>query len=289
MPTQCTEPGECSLRPGLFASERSPARCPAAAPHCTRQLTVHGSPQQGLDASPLRTPGHPLPDVLQRGPPATRNCRCSLRKAVMQHRHGFGRHLAEQPPCPHRRPPSSSTAVRARHGEVVLRRHGELLQIIANGMLPDGHFRRPLRAAARRGGAGRAAPTRQASAGAQPAASPRPAPSAPFLIGGLGVGFSLAAAAAEPRWGRITVVEREQAIIDWHRDGGPLSHLSADALADPRTEILHTDSWPTCEPGRGPIATTRSVSTSTTAPTGPSPRTTTASTRPPDSPPARRV
>jgi spermidine synthase len=60
------------------------------------------------------------------------------------------------------------------------------------------------------------------------------------LIGGLGVGFSLAHAAANPRWGRITVVEREPAIIDWHRTG-PLSALSAEALADPRTNILETD------------------------------------------------
>ncbi|MFG2135983.1 spermidine synthase [Streptomyces sp. NPDC048650] len=70
---------------------------------------------------------------------------------------------------------------------------------------------------------------------ALPADRERPA----VLIGGLGVGFSLARAAAEPRWGRIAVVEREEAVIDWHRTG-PLSALSADALADPRTEILHT-------------------------------------------------
>lgn len=36
------------------------------------------------------------------------------------------------------------------------------------------------------------------------------------------------------------MVEREPAIIDWHRDG-PLSALSAGALADPRTEIVRTD------------------------------------------------
>ncbi|WP_407287901.1 spermidine synthase [Streptomyces sp. BP-8] len=60
------------------------------------------------------------------------------------------------------------------------------------------------------------------------------------LIGGLGVGFSLARAAEQPRWGRITVVEREEAVIDWHR-GGPLSAVSAAALADPRCAVLHTD------------------------------------------------
>ncbi|WP_376772634.1 spermidine synthase [Streptomyces zagrosensis] len=60
------------------------------------------------------------------------------------------------------------------------------------------------------------------------------------LIGGLGVGFSLLEAVADHRWGRIVVVEREQAVIEWHLRG-PLGALSAQALADPRTEILHTD------------------------------------------------
>ncbi|MER7348879.1 spermidine synthase [Streptomyces aurantiacus] len=110
------------------------------------------------------------------------------------------------------------------YGEVVLRRHGDLLQIIANGMFlmdtSDGRSERLLIDAA------------------YDALDGRPRPS--VLIGGLGVGFSLAHAAADPRWGRITVVEREQAIIDWHRDG-PLSELSRQALADPRAEILHTD------------------------------------------------
>lgn len=110
------------------------------------------------------------------------------------------------------------------HGEVVLRRHGVLLQIVANGCFlmdtSDGRSERLLVDAA------------------LDALDGRPEPS--VLIGGLGVGFSLAHAAADPRWGEITVVEREQAIIDWHRDG-PLSALSAKALADPRTRVLSTD------------------------------------------------
>ncbi|MCQ4042825.1 spermidine synthase [Streptantibioticus rubrisoli] len=60
------------------------------------------------------------------------------------------------------------------------------------------------------------------------------------LIGGLGVGFSLAEAAAEPRWGAITVVERERAVIDWHRDG-PLGRFSAHALDDPRVTVVAGD------------------------------------------------
>ncbi|MFI6037054.1 spermidine synthase [Streptomyces sp. NPDC051315] len=110
------------------------------------------------------------------------------------------------------------------YGEVVLRRHGETLQIIANGCFlmdtSDGRSERLLVDAA------------------LTALDGRPAPD--VLIGGLGVGFSLAHAAADPRWGRITVVERERAVIDWHLDG-PLSALSGSALADPRTTILEAD------------------------------------------------
>ncbi|MFJ4688804.1 spermidine synthase [Streptomyces sp. NPDC091377] len=110
------------------------------------------------------------------------------------------------------------------YGEVVLRRHGELLQIIANGCFlmdtSDGRSERLLVDAA------------------LTALDDRPEPR--LLIGGLGVGFSLAHAAADPRWGRITVVERETAVIDWHRRG-PLGPYSREALADPRTEVLETD------------------------------------------------
>jgi spermidine synthase len=110
------------------------------------------------------------------------------------------------------------------YGEVVLRRHGDLLQIIANGCFlmdtSDGRSERRLV---------------DAALGALDA---RPAPR--VLIGGLGVGFSLAHAAANDRWGRITVVEREPAVIDWHRRG-PLAELSRTALADPRTEIVEAD------------------------------------------------
>ncbi|MFF8590918.1 spermidine synthase [Streptomyces sp. NPDC015220] len=110
------------------------------------------------------------------------------------------------------------------YGEVVLRRHGALLQIVANGCFlmdtSDGRSERLLVDAALAALDGRRAPH--------------------VLIGGLGVGFSLAHAAADPRWGRITVVEREPAIIGWHR-AGPLAALTAQALADPRTDIVEAD------------------------------------------------
>ncbi|GHH81846.1 spermidine synthase [Streptomyces sulfonofaciens] len=141
------------------------------------------------------------------------------------------------------------------HGEVVLRRQGEVLQIIANGCFlmdtSDGRSERLLVDAA------------------LDALDGRPAPA--VLIGGLGVGFSLAHAAANPRWGAITVVEREEAVINWHglhggtgragpptarRPGpapgpgtpsaqapaaAPFAALTAAALADPRTVVVHAD------------------------------------------------
>lgn len=112
------------------------------------------------------------------------------------------------------------------YGEVVLRQRGAHHEIIANGCFlmdtSDGRSERLLIDAAYEAlaAAGKSDPT--------------------LLIGGLGVGFSLARAAANPRWRHIAVVEREQAIIDWHRTG-PLGRISGDALADPRSVILHTD------------------------------------------------
>ncbi|MFE0424263.1 spermidine synthase [Streptomyces sp. NPDC058953] len=120
------------------------------------------------------------------------------------------------------------------YGEVVLRRRGHHHEIIANGCFlmdtSDGRSERRLVDAAFETLTAdiRRAPVRTSEK--------RPA----LLIGGLGVGFSLAHAAADARWGRIAVVEREAAIVDWHLTG-PLGAVSGPALADPRSVILRTD------------------------------------------------
>ncbi|MFD7830549.1 spermidine synthase [Kitasatospora sp. NPDC059803] len=112
-------------------------------------------------------------------------------------------------------------------GEVVLRRRGRHFEIIANGCFlmdtADGRSERLLIQVA-------LDELDRTGAPAEPS----------VLIGGLGVGFSLAYAAAEPRWGRIAIVERETAIIDWHRNG-PLGAFSGGALEDQRVQVLHTD------------------------------------------------
>ncbi|MGK3102769.1 spermidine synthase [Streptomyces sp. WAC05858] len=126
------------------------------------------------------------------------------------------------------------------YGEVVLRRRGgggpsgdAVFEIIINGCFlmdtSDGRSERLLI---------------RAALGALPADRPSPA----LLIGGLGVGFSLVEAVAEPRWGRIAVVEREAAVIGWHREG-PLAAVTAGALADPRAEIVHADLVAWLRPG----------------------------------------
>lgn len=112
------------------------------------------------------------------------------------------------------------------YGEVVLRQRGNHHEIIANGCFlmdtSDGRSERLLIDAA--------AETL--------ALTGRRAPS--LLIGGLGVGFSLAQAATDPRWRHIAVVEREEAIVDWHLSG-PLAGISSTALADPRSTIVRMD------------------------------------------------
>ena len=60
-----------------------------------------------------------------------------------------------------------------------------------------------------------------------------------MLIGGLGVGFSLAAALAHPRAGVVHVVERERAVLRWN--SGPFAELNGGALGDPRVRAHEAD------------------------------------------------
>lgn len=107
-------------------------------------------------------------------------------------------------------------------GELVLRRASDgHFEVIANGMfLMD-----------TRGG--------QSERLLADAAADRMPGGGHVLIGGLGVGFSLAAAIGHPRVRRVTVVEREPAVIEWVR--GPLAHLSRGALDDERVCCVEAD------------------------------------------------
>lgn len=68
----------------------------------------------------------------------------------------------------------------------------------------------------------------------------RDAPAARVLIGGLGMGFTLRATleALGPD-ARVTVAEVMPAVIAWNRD--PAFGLGADALDDPRVEVVAAD------------------------------------------------
>jgi spermidine synthase len=124
-------------------------------------------------------------------------------------------------------------------GELVLRGDGEHLEVISNGVFlmdtRDGASERLLVSAALD-------------------RHPRPRT---VLIGGLGVGFSLVEALADPRVSRVVVVEREPALIGWH--GSWLGPYSAGALDDPRTTVVCADlvDWltePTVDPGSVDVA-----------------------------------
>jgi spermidine synthase len=106
-------------------------------------------------------------------------------------------------------------------GELVLRQIGEHFEVISNGVfLMDtrhGSSERLLVAAA---------------------LDAHPAPRE-VLIGGLGVGFSVVAALADRRVERVTVVEIEQAVVDWH--GQHLAAFSGGLLRDRRVEVVVAD------------------------------------------------
>jgi spermidine synthase len=60
-----------------------------------------------------------------------------------------------------------------------------------------------------------------------------------LLIGGLGVGFSLAEALRSNRVTHVTVVEIEAKIIEWSRTY--LKSYSEEAFSDPRVEVVNED------------------------------------------------
>jgi spermidine synthase len=106
-------------------------------------------------------------------------------------------------------------------GELVLRRIGEHFEVISNGVFlmdtRDGRSERLLVSAA---------------------LDAHPAPRQ-VLIGGLGVGFSVVAALADTRVERVTVVEIEQALIDWH--AAHIASFSGGLLRDARVDVVVAD------------------------------------------------
>ncbi len=107
------------------------------------------------------------------------------------------------------------------HGELVLRGDDHHFEIISNGVfLMDT----------------RAGESERLLVDAPLQRLARPAS---ILIGGLGVGFSLAQALRSPYARHVTVVEREPAVIRWH--AGHLRPYSGGALDDPRVRVERAD------------------------------------------------
>lgn len=111
-------------------------------------------------------------------------------------------------------------------GEVVLRRRttpdgGEILELRVNGVFVMD-----------------TAETASERALASAALARTPSPRR-VLIGGLGLGFTLEPVLADPRVEQVTVVELEEPVVAWMRDG-TVPHGPA-LLADPRVRIVVAD------------------------------------------------
>ncbi len=129
-------------------------------------------------------------------------------------------------------------------GELALVRAGRSnYEIVANGVfLMATYNRRSERAMARLGLAALAAGAPPRAAGATAAAEARPArtaaPGARVLIGGLGVGYTLAAVLADARVGQAVVVELEPKVVEWNRR---YFGVGRAALEDPRVSLVVGD------------------------------------------------
>lgn len=117
--------------------------------------------------------------------------------------------------------PTVVARVTTERGELVLRRVGRDLEVISNGTFlmdtRDGRSERLL---------------------VEAALHRHQAPH-DVLIGGLGVGFSVVAALADRRVARVTVVEIEQTVVDWHATH--LAAFSEGLLLDARVTVVVAD------------------------------------------------
>jgi spermidine synthase len=106
---------------------------------------------------------------------------------------------------------------RTAEGELVLRRRGADLELIMNGvfLMSTGN------------GASERALVRAAGVRGR------------LLIGGLGVGYSVAAAVSEPNVEDVIVVESEADVIAWNRTY--FRPYNQGALDDPRVTVVHAD------------------------------------------------
>ncbi len=111
------------------------------------------------------------------------------------------------------------------NGELQLQRRGEdVYEIIYNGVFLMASYNEP-----------------SARALARLALARLPATQTPLrvLVGGLGMGYTLTQALADPRVDRVDVVEIEPLIVRWNRE--QLGDLAGHPLNDPRTHLQEAD------------------------------------------------
>jgi spermidine synthase len=110
-------------------------------------------------------------------------------------------------------------------GEIQLqRRNGAIYEIIFNGVFLMASYN---------------APSARALAEVVLARLPADRRNVRVLVGGLGMGYTLAATLADPRVGHVDVVEIEPLIVAWNREH--LGHLTGYPLDDPRTHLVQGD------------------------------------------------
>ncbi len=71
------------------------------------------------------------------------------------------------------------------------------------------------------------------------------------LVGGLGLGYTAAAALADPRVAHVDVVERLPQVIAWHRRG--LVPLGGSLCSDPRCHLIEGDCLQQLRAANGPL------------------------------------
>jgi spermidine synthase len=124
--------------------------------------------------------------------------------------------------------------VHSSRGELVLRKRGDIFQIVSNGVfLMDTADGRSEQLLAQLAIAEPATPT------PTPTPMPTPMQTKNVLIAGLGVGFTLAEVLRHKDIETVTVVEIEDAIVRWNR--GPLAPVNDNAVDNPRVRIVVAD------------------------------------------------
>lgn len=76
-------------------------------------------------------------------------------------------------------------------------------------------------------------------------------PALDVVVGGLGLGYTAAAALQEPRVARLDVIEALEPVIQWHRGG--LIPMGANLLADPRCRLQLGDFFAFARGEREPV------------------------------------